>query len=205
MSTAENNYRELLEKLDAFIRKYYTNQLIKGGIYAFALLLGFYLAVTLLESFAWFSPAVRSVLFYTYLAATAVVLWKLVLTPLFKLYKLGKTLSRNDAAKIIGEHFQPIRDKLLNTLQLHDQANAEPEHLALIHASINQKSAELRPIPFSSAIDLRKNRKYLPYAAFPLLALVIILFAAPSLITDPTAVCWNMARVSPSRPHFHFR
>ncbi|MBK9402166.1 MAG: DUF4175 domain-containing protein [Bacteroidetes bacterium] len=186
MSTAENNYRELLEKLDAFIRKYYTNQLIKGGIYAFALLLGFYLAVTLLESFAWFSPAVRSVLFYTYLAATAVVLWKLVLTPLFKLYKLGNTLSRNDAAKIIGEHFQPIRDKLLNTLQLHDQANAEPEHLALIHASINQKSAELRPIPFSSAIDLRKNRKYLPYAAFPLLALVIILFAAPSLITDPT-------------------
>ena len=186
MSTVENNYRELLEKLDAFIRKYYTNQLIKGGIYAFALLLGFYLAVTLLESFAWFSPAVRSVLFYTYLASTAFVLWTFVLTPLFKLYKLGKTLSHTDAAKIVGEHFQPIRDKLLNTLQLHDQAGTEPEHIALIHASINQKSAELKPIPFSSAIDLGKNKKYLPYAAFPLLALLIILFTAPSLITDPT-------------------
>ena len=185
MSTAENNYRELLEKLDAFIRKFYTNQLMRGGIYAFTLLLVFFLTVTLLESLAWFSPAVRAVLFYTYILSTALVVWKLVLTPLFKLYKLGKTISHTEAANIIGEHFQPIRDKLINTLQLHDQANQEPEHLALIHASINQKSSELRPISFSSAIDLSKNRKYLPYAAFPLLALVIILFAAPSLITDP--------------------
>ncbi len=186
MSTAENNYRELLEKLDAFIRKYYANQLMRGAIYAFALLLGFYLAVTLLESFAWFSAGVRSVLFYTYLAATVFVLWKLVLTPLFKLYKLGKTLSHTEAARIIGDHFGHIKDKLINTLQLHDQASREQDHLDLIYASINQKSAELRPVPFTSAIDLRKNRKYLPYAAFPLLALVVILFAAPSLITDPT-------------------
>jgi hypothetical protein len=48
MSTAENNYRELLEKLDAFIRKFYTNQLMRGGIYAFALLLlVFFISVTL--------------------------------------------------------------------------------------------------------------------------------------------------------------
>ncbi|MBK7683937.1 MAG: hypothetical protein IPJ26_16400 [Bacteroidetes bacterium] len=87
---------------------------------------------------------------------------------------MGKTISHTEAANIIGQHFQPIRDKLLNTLQLHDQVSQEPEHLSLIHASINQKSAELRPISFSSAIDLRKNRKYLPYAAFPLLALIII-------------------------------
>lgn len=186
MSTAENNYRELLNKLDAFIRKYYTNQLIRGGIYAFALLLGFYLAVTLLESYAWFSPAVRSVLFYVYITSTAIVLWKLVLTPLFKLYKLGKTISHTEAARIVGDHFTPIKDKLLNTLQLHEQASSETDHLDLIYASINQKSAELRPIPFTSAIDLRNNRKYLPWAAFPLLAFIVILFSAPSLITDST-------------------
>lgn len=186
MSVAENNYRELLEKLDAFIRKYYTNQLIRGGIYAFTLLLGFYLAVTLLESYAWFSPVIRSVLFYVYLTATVFVLWKLVLTPLFRLNKLGKTISHTEAAAIVGTHFGHISDKLLNTLQLHDQATTEKEHLDLIYASINQKSAELRPVPFSAAIDLRKNKKYLPWAALPLLALVIILFAAPSLITDST-------------------
>lgn len=185
MSTAENNYRELLEKLDAFIRKYYTNQLMRGGIYAFTLLLVFFISITLLESLAWFNPTIRAFLFYSYLLSTGIVLWKLVLTPLFKLYKLGKTISHTEAANIIGEHFQPVRDKLLNTLQLHDLVGSDSEHQALIYASINQKSMELRPISFSSAIDLRKNRKYLPYAVFPLLALIIILFAAPSLITDP--------------------
>ncbi len=205
MSTAENNYRELLEKLDAFIRKYYANQLIRGAIYAIALLLGFFLTLTLLESFAWFGTVVRSLLFYTYVALTALVLWKLVITPLFKLYKLGKTLDHASAARIIGEHFSDIKDKLLNTLQLHEQATQEPEHMALIHASINQKSAELRPIPFGSAIDLRKNRKYLPYAAFPLLALLVILFAAPSLITDPATRLLQHGKAFSKPAPFEFR
>lgn len=186
MLAAENNYRVLLDKLDAFIRKYYTNQLIRGGLYAFALLLGFYLTITLLESFAWFGSIIRSFLFYAYLVSTAFVLWKLVITPLRGLYKLGNTLSHTEAAGIIGQHFSHIEDKLLNTLQLHDLANSDPSHIALIEASILQKSTELSPIPFSSAIDLRKNRKYIPYAALPLFLLLILLITAPGMITDPT-------------------
>jgi hypothetical protein len=186
MYASDQPYRELLDNLDAFIRKYYTNQLLRGGIYAVALLVGFFLALTLLESFVWFSPVIRQILFYTYLAATAAVLWKLVITPLRGLYQLGSTISHTEAARIIGSHFSHIEDKLLNTLQLHDLASKEPEHLLLIQASIGQKTAELRPIPFTSAIDLRMNRKYLPYAGVPVLALLVMLFAAPSLITGPT-------------------
>ncbi|MFM1745958.1 MAG: hypothetical protein RLZZ630_1895 [Bacteroidota bacterium] len=186
MHPSEQSYRELLDKLDAFIRKYYTNQLMRGGIYTVALLVGFFLALALLESFAWFGPVVRQILFYSYLAATITVLWKLVFTPLRGLYRLGSTISHNEAARIIGSHFSHIQDKLLNTLQLHDQASKEPEHLALIQASIGQKTAELRPIPFTSAIDLRMNRKYLPYAVIPVTLLLVMLFAAPSLITGPT-------------------
>lgn len=186
MSAAENNYKDLLQKLDAFIRKYYTNQLIRGGIYAVGLLLVFFLSITLLESMAWMGTVPRTLLFYTYILSTAVVLWMLVITPLFRLYKLGKTLTHTEAARIVGDHFAPIRDKLLNTLQLHEQAEHSPADRELIFASIQQKSEELKPIPFASAIDLRKNRKYLPYAAFPLLALIVILFAAPGWITDST-------------------
>ena len=186
MQSTDSNYRELLNKLDAFIRKYYINQLIRGGIYAFTLLLGFFLAVTLLESFAWFSTSIRSVLFYCYLSATAIVLWKLVFVPLTKLYHLGPVISHTTAANIIGEHFSHIKDKLLNTLQLHDLADVNKDQISLIHASINQKSEELRPIPFTSAIDLRNNRRYLKYAAIPAVIFLAVLIGAPSLITDPT-------------------
>jgi hypothetical protein len=186
MQQSSQNYRELLGKLDAFIRKYYTNRLIRGGIYAFTLLLGFYLAVTLLESFAWFNTTVRSILFYFYLAATAIVLFRLVVIPLMRLYRLGPVISHADAASIVGQHFPHIQDKLLNTLQLHDLAGNTAEDMDLIHASINQKSAELRPVPFTAAIDLSKNRRYLRLAAIPAVILVVMLFAAPSLIKDST-------------------
>ena len=57
---------------------------------------------------------------------------------------------------------------------------------SLIQASIDQKAAELSPVPFNNAIDLGANRKYLKYALPPLALLIIILFTAPSIIRDST-------------------
>ncbi|MFN9904047.1 MAG: hypothetical protein ACK55Z_35780, partial [bacterium] len=44
----------------------------------------------------------------------------------------------------------------------------------------------MSPLPFTTAIDLRQNRKYIPYALVPVLVLLILLLAAPQLITAPT-------------------
>lgn len=186
MNTTEHHYRSLLDKLDGFIRKYYLNQLLRGALLTVALLIGFYLCVTLMESFAWFGQGVRSVLFVAYLASTSFVLWKFIALPLRGLYKLGKTLSHEEAARLIGLHFPEIADKLLNTLQLHRQSQENLSDFALIEASIAQRSQALSPLPFATAIDLRQNRKYIPYALVPVLVLLILLFAAPQLITAPT-------------------
>jgi hypothetical protein len=42
-----------------------------------------------------------------------------VVKPLLKLLKVGKTLTYEQAAKIVGDHFPEVKDKLLNLLQLH--------------------------------------------------------------------------------------
>ncbi len=181
-----DSYSELIQKLDEFIRKYYKNQLIRGLIYAVTAWVGFYLLVTTLEYFGHFSTTMRGVLFYTYLGINIFVLVRFVIIPLSKLYKLGKVISHEQAAEIIGRHFNNVNDKLYNTLQLHKLTNENNDQAALIRASINQKTAELRPIPFSSAIDFSKNKKYVRYAAMPVLVLVVLLFAAPSLLKDGT-------------------
>ncbi len=186
MTSSLSNYDLLIQKLDGFIRKYYKNQLLRGVIYSFTALLAFFLVLTLLESFAWFSPAVRSVLFYVYLLGTAFIVYRLILIPISHLYKLGHIISHAEAARIVGAHFPTISDKLLNTLQLKELAGNSTEQSELIYASINQKSAELKPIPFASAVDFSKNKKYLRYAAIPALVLLFIVIAAPSLITDST-------------------
>lgn len=185
--TNTDNYQVLLNKLDEFIRKYYKNQLIRGGLYTITAILAFYLTVALLESFAWFSSSVRSVLFYSLIGSSLFILYKWVFIPLSHLYRIGKIISHDEAARIIGAHFHDISDKLLNTLQLKQQASYPADQMELVYASINQKSDELRPVPFTAAIDFKRNRKYVRYALIPVIVLGIILIADRSLLSESTA------------------
>ncbi|MEO8087941.1 MAG: DUF4175 family protein [Bacteroidota bacterium] len=185
-----DNYQLLISKLDAFIRKYYKNQLIRGGIYAFTLGLAFYLVVTMLESAGHFNTAMRTVLFYSFVAGILFIIWRFVTIPLFHLYRIGKIISHEQAARIVGEHFTEVKDKLLNVLQLKEKLTIDTElpttNTELLLASINQKAAELKPVPFVGAVNFSENKKYLRYAAIPFLILVVVLFTAPSLIRDST-------------------
>ncbi|MCB0792404.1 MAG: DUF4175 domain-containing protein [Flavobacteriales bacterium] len=178
--------RELLVgRLDAFIRRYYQDQLLRGLLYSVGLLAIFYLGVTLSEYFGRFGPDVRSVLFWGYLAAAGIVLLRNVLSPAAKWFRLGAVITHAEAARIIGAHFGEVADKLLNTLQLQEQAGSAPNR-ELIEASIAQRSRELGRVPFARAIDLRRNTRYLRYAVPPLAILMLLLIAAPSMITGPT-------------------
>jgi hypothetical protein len=180
------DYDHLITKLDGFIRKYYADQAIRGALYSVGLLVVVFLGATLLEHMGHFGTGVRTALFWSTVAATAVILGRFVVVPLFKRYRLGAVISHAEAARIIGTHFGEVKDKLLNTLQLRDMAAAQPQQRELIEAAIAQRSRELGPVPFANAIDLGKNTRYLRYALPPLAILVIVLFAAPSLITGPT-------------------
>ncbi len=186
MPTVKDNYQLLIEKLDQFIRKYYLNQIIRGSLYALGLILLLFISFNLLEYYGRFSGSVRKMMFYSFIltSVTALAVW--VITPLVHYFNLGKIISHQKAAQIIGFHFTNVKDKLLNILQLKEQTDKNPSGRDLILASINQKSEEIKPVPFKAAINLTENRKYLKYALPPFLLLLIILLAAPSLIKDST-------------------
>ena len=181
----ENNYDRLISKLDEFIRKYYVNGAIRGLLYSVGLILLLFLAVSLLESQFYFGGTTRRTLWYGFLAVSLVAFGAWVLLPLARYFRLGATISHEQAAQIIGDHFGNVKDKLLNVLQLRRQAAAGDD--ALLLASIDQKSSEISPVPFRSAIDLSQNRRYLKFALPPLLLLLVLLVAAPSLIRDSTS------------------
>ncbi len=179
-------YSTLISKLDEFIRKYYKNQLIRGLLYTTAILLSGYLTISLLEYYAHFDTAVRTVLFWSFLAATGYIVGKFIVLPLTKINRIGKIISHEQAAEIIGKHFTNVQDKLLNVLQLQKSGSGTGASDALVEASINQRIKELRPVPFTSAIDLKQNRKHVKWALIPLLAIVIIVFTNANLLTEST-------------------
>ena len=179
------HYDLLIGKLDSFIRKYYINSAIRGVLYCVGLVLLLFLAVSLLESQFYFSGMTRRILWYGFLGVSLLAFGGWVLLPLGRYFRLGAVISHERAAEIIGAHFGNVQDKLLNVLQLRRQADRGNNDLLL--ASIDQKSSEISPVPFRSAIDLTQNRRYLKYALPPLLLLLVILVAAPTLISDSTS------------------
>jgi len=206
MKAIEDNYTYLLQNLDAFIRKYYKNMLIRGGIWCSALFIALYLCIIILEYYSRFNTQTRTILFFSYIIINVVVISRLIVIPLTKIFRLGKIISHEQAAHIIGKHFAEVKDKLSNTLQLKVIAD-DPfyaQSRELIHASIVQKTAELRPVPFVKAVDFRKNRKYVKFALIPLSVFVILLFSAPSVIKSPTERLLNYNKEFPVPPPFSF-
>ncbi len=198
-----NNYQLLIEKLDQFIRKYYINQLIRGSLYSIGLILVLFLAMAILEYNFYFNTGGRKLLFYSFIGISGIALAGWVLLPMLRYFRLGSIISHEQAAQIIGNHFTDVKDKLLNILQLRQQADQHAQK-DLILASIDQKSEEIKPVPFRSAINLNSNRKYLRYALPPLMLLIVLLLAAPSIISESTTrlIHNNREYVKPAPFHY---
>jgi len=157
----------IFEKLEAFIRKYYANELLRGLIFFTGLGLIYLLFTLLVEYFLWLKPGGRTLLFWLFVAVELFLLVRYIVFPALRLFRLQKGIGYKQASEIIGRHFSQVDDKLTNFLQL----SAENRPSELLLASIEQKAAALRPIPFTGAINFGRNRKFLPLALIPLLLL----------------------------------
>ncbi len=151
--------------------------LVKGALYSLSVLLSVFLTVVFLEYFGQFNSLLRGFLFFGFLGLSVFVLWRYIIIPLLRLYKISKGMSYEQAAEVIGRHFNNVQDKLLNVLQLQSTRQHDGNNILLL-AGIDQKIEQLRPVPFTGAVNFAENKRYLPYVV-PLL-----------LVTGGIAVLW---------------
>lgn len=197
-------FDKLIDQIDLFIRKYYKNQIIKGIIWFVGILLLTLLIVSGLEYFGRFGTIVRALLFFSFIFTNLFVLINYFLVPLTKLYSFGKRIDRYQASNIIGSFFPDVSDRLLNTLQLNDELSAQSGNLELIRASIVQRASNLSAIPFSSAIDVKQNLKYLKFVV-PVFILVLgIAVFVPSFFTESSKRVVNYTTVFVPEAPFEF-
>ena len=178
-----NNYQEIVSKLVKFKRKYYKNRLLKGLLLALAGSLFFFILIAVLEYYGRFNPAVRTVLFYSFIGFCMFLLARYIAIPVIKLINSNSSMTNEEASLIIGKHFPEVEDKLINTLQLRDQALASSGNELLL-ASIDQKIKKIKPVPFSNAVNYKENSKYIKYLAIPLLLLGVIILFQSNIIKD---------------------
>ena len=190
----------IYQKLELFIKKFYTNELIKGIIFFIGLGLMYFLFTIFVEYFLWLKPMGRTILFWVFVDVEVFLLFRFILFPMFKLFKLQKGLDYKEASIIIGNHFSEVSDKLVNFLQLSD-SDLHHDKSELLLASIEQKANSLQPIPFGNAINFNANRKYLPLALLPILFFALFYLSGNSKILSQSlnrVVHYNAAFLPPA-------
>ena len=165
--------KTITDKLHQFTRKYYVNELIRGGLLFFSLGFSYLLCTLFLEHFLWLKPIARTILFLVFVLVETLLLSRFIILPIFKLVGLKKGITPEDCSDIIGKFFPEVKDKLLNVLQLNKQANRSD----LLFASINQKTEGLSLIPFVKAVKFSTNLKYIKYAFLPIAVFLITLMS----------------------------
>jgi len=175
----------LFSKLDEFIGKYYKNKIIKGILLSVLIFILYFISLSILEYFSYFSIPVRRFLFYFSIVLTLSVLSFYIIIPLLHLFKIGKILNYSKAADIIAKYFPDVQDKLKNTLELIDLSKTDVN--SLVVASINQRILSLKPLPFVLAINVRDNYRYFKILAILLVLLFPAFMFYPSLFTEGAA------------------
>ena len=174
----------LIEKTERFVRKFYVNRLIQGALIGAALWIVFYLLVNTLEYYSWFSSKIRFALFLLLVVGSLLVATKYFIIPLVNLIRYRKQMSLEQAALLIGKFFPEISDKLLNTLQLSNSLANDSTNELLV-ATIEQRTAQLSPVRFSDAVNLKGNLRYLYVFLGLLLVLLALMLFLPRFAVQP--------------------
>jgi hypothetical protein len=180
MSDGKQATAAIYEGLIRFKRKYFVNRIIRGTLLLLTISAILFLAVSSLEYIFWFNNTVRFLLLCGYVISFIALFYKYILISVFELYGLKKGLDNEEAAKIIGKHFDEINDKLLNIIQL----SKDKEQNELVLASIEQKASDIRLINFPGAVNFHRNVSYLKFFITSVLSLVLVLVFIPQLITE---------------------
>jgi hypothetical protein len=200
-----NSFEILIEQIDAFIRKYYKNQILKGFLLFVVVFLASFLLTTSVEFYGRFATWFRAFLFFSFIGLNTVILLYYMVRPIMKLYSFGRRINRYQASDIIGAFFPEISDRLKNTLQLHDTIEMNEGNIELLRASVQQRSDKLSRITFTMAIDYGSNRRYAKYLIPLFVIFIAIGIAAPSLFIQGTERVLNYDKEYKDPPPFSYQ
>jgi hypothetical protein len=183
------------ERLASFRKKFYFNLFVRGVAVSLSLLLGYFLFAVVSEYFLWLSSWARFFIIAVFVGLIVFCVSKYFLKPL-QFWFLKRGLSNEESAKIIGGKLHTVDDRLLNIIQL-----SSLQTTALTEASLQQKFNTLQHVSFESVVDIKENKKYLPYLIIPAVIFIGLLIGNQKIITSSAERIVNyQQQYSPQAP-----
>ena len=177
----QTNHQHVDQRLSEFRKKYYTDKILRGSLILALVISSIAFIVLVSEGLFGFSSSVRTGIVLGLGMAFLGVLGSMILWPMSQLFNWTKNISDLQIAHLVKRHFPDINDKLINFLQL---KNESAYSNALVTAALDQKAAEISPVPLSQAINLNVNKRYLWYLLIPLALFLITYVSDPSFLSS---------------------
>ena len=197
----ESKFYIIEQKLNDFIRKFYSNRLLQGVLLFLATAFVTFFTVFITEYFVYMSPILKTLLFYTLVFIFGFILVAFIIIPLLKIFKIFPVITYDEAAKIISNYFSDSKDTLLNLLQLNKNCDTDADKDLLI-AAINQKTAIISPLNFPLAINFKNTLKFLFITLAILLVISILSAVNYSKISSGAERFLNFSTVyNPENPY----
>ena len=194
-SDGKEKYNHVLkDKIESFIKKFYLNRLIQGALIGSVILIVSFLIFNGIEYFSWLSSKIRLILLISLICVFSLISIIYFIIPFVNLIRFKKKMSDKEAAVLIGKFFPEIKDKLLNTLQLAENANINSENELLL-ATIEQRTKNLQPIKFSDAVNLKENYKYLKIFGLAFIILIALIIFFPDFSQKPVERIINYDKI----------
>lgn len=182
-----SNNQILQDKIRQFVKKYYQNELYKGIIYFVIIVLSAFIAFSIFEYFSYSNSVIRSILFYGFIFLFVANLVFYIIFPLCKIGGLGKQLSNEEIAKIIGKHFNQIDDKLLNLFELEKQMQAgNYKSFELLSAAIDSKVDSFKTYSFVQAVPIKKTMRFARWIIIPVVIFLLLFSIKSEIFTEST-------------------
>lgn len=190
-----NGIERIQQKINSFKRKYYLNLLVRGLLFTLSILFFYFLTAALLEHVLWLGTWGRLLLLVLFIGLVIYCGFRFFRDP-FSYWVSKRGLNDEQGARLIGEHFPTIKDRLVNLIQLSAASES-----GLAQASILQKSREFEPVQFESVIRIDDNKKYLAFLLIPVAIILTILLINKAIITQSATRIVNFnQRYSPQAP-----
>ena len=113
-----SDYQSIEQKLGEFKKKFYLNELLRGGIFFVVIGVLYFLLTAWVEEVFWLSGTMRVVVFWLFVLVELALWFYWIWPALGVLLGSKKPMSHQQAARLIGTQIPEVGDRLINTLDL---------------------------------------------------------------------------------------
>lgn len=205
MGTESKYYKEIIGKIERFIKKESLNLIITGILRTLILTTSVFLIFTLTEFFGNFNSTVRTIFFFFTLLILFTSVNYFILIPTLRYFNLFRKETYFDAAKRVGIFFPSLKDELLNSLQLvsDSESNKFYSH-SLVDAAFKKVYSKSGALKFESAVNFDEAKSLSKsFLILVISSAVLFAFISPIRAAAGRVLNFNQEFIPPAKFYFN--